>query len=47
MRNRALVVCGPTAAGKSALADALAAALTESWGEWVRTLVVDSMQVYA
>lgn len=44
--KRALVVCGPTAAGKSALADALADALTEERGARVPTLVVDSMQVY-
>ncbi len=43
---RALVVCGPTAAGKSHLADRLASALSEAWGGWVPTLVVDSMQVY-
>ncbi|QIN78913.1 hypothetical protein GBA65_10690 [Rubrobacter marinus] len=44
--RRALVVCGPTAAGKSSLADGLAASLSEEWGGWVPTLVVDSMQVY-
>lgn len=44
--KRALVVCGPTAAGKSSLADALAEALSEARGESVTTLVVDSMQVY-
>ena len=44
--KRAIVVCGPTAAGKSSLADNLAAALSERWGRWVPTLVVDSMQVY-
>lgn len=44
--RRALVVCGPTAAGKSSLADALAEALSEARGESVTTLVVDSMQVY-
>ncbi len=43
---RALVVCGPTAAGKSQLADGLAEALSEAWGGWAPTLVVDSMQVY-
>ena len=41
-----MVVCGPTAAGKSSLADALASALSERWGDRVPTLVVDSMQVY-
>ncbi|PLS85941.1 MAG: hypothetical protein CYG60_09890 [Actinobacteria bacterium] len=44
--KRALVVCGPTAAGKSFLADGLASALSEARGDWVPTLVVDSMQVY-
>ncbi len=43
---RALVVCGPTAAGKSQLADGLAEALSDAWGGWAPTLVVDSMQVY-
>lgn len=59
-RKRALVVCGPTAVGKSDLADRLADAATERAGlgdlgdpgglgrgvRAVRTLVVDSMQVY-
>jgi tRNA dimethylallyltransferase len=40
------VVCGPTAAGKSEVADALAEALTEELGVAVPTVVVDSMQVY-
>jgi tRNA dimethylallyltransferase len=40
------VVCGPTAAGKSEVADALAEALTEELGGTVPTVVVDSMQVY-
>jgi tRNA dimethylallyltransferase len=39
-------VCGPTASGKSELSDALADGLTEAHGDWVPTLVVDSMQVY-
>ncbi|MBA2533716.1 MAG: hypothetical protein H0V21_01750 [Rubrobacter sp.] len=42
----ALVVCGPTAVGKSELSDALADRLTEAQGHHVPTLVVDSMQVY-
>ena len=42
----ALVVCGPTASGKSGLADALAGELTGRRGRKVPTLVVDSMQVY-
>jgi tRNA dimethylallyltransferase len=40
------VVCGPTAAGKSELADALAEAVSEELGDAVPTVVVDSMQVY-
>ncbi len=40
------MVCGPTAAGKSEVADALAEALTEELGVAVPTVVVDSMQVY-
>ena len=44
--KRALVVCGPTASGKSEVADALADRLTEQHGAFVPTLVVDSMQVY-
>ncbi len=42
----AVVVCGPTAGGKSELSDALAEELTEGCGRRVPTLVVDSMQVY-
>ena len=41
------MVFGPTASGKSDLADALAEAASEELGVWVPTLVVDSMQVYA
>ena len=41
-----LVVCGPTASGKSELSDTLAEKLTEGHGRYVPTLVVDSMQVY-
>ena len=44
--KRALVVCGPTASGKSEVADALAERLTERYEAMVPTLVVDSMQVY-
>ena len=40
------MVCGPTAAGKSELADALAEAVSEELGDAVPTVVVDSMQVY-
>lgn len=42
----ALVVCGPTAAGKSSLADMLAGELSALYGAWATTIVVDSMQVY-
>src|SRR5215210_99323 len=42
----ALVVCGPTAVGKSELSDTFADELTEAKGHHVPTLVVDSMQVY-
>ena len=44
--KNALVVCGPTASGKSELSDTLADSLTEAVGHHVPTLVVDSMQVY-
>ena len=40
------MVCGPTASGKSELADALADRLSEEHAAFVPTLVVDSMQVY-
>jgi tRNA dimethylallyltransferase len=42
----ALVVCGPTAGGKSELSDTFAERLTEAVGRHVPTLAVDSMQVY-
>jgi tRNA dimethylallyltransferase len=42
----ALVVCGPTASGKSEVSDTLADSLTKVVGHHVSTLVVDSMQVY-
>ncbi len=44
--KRAVVVCGPTASGKSELSDALAEELTKRSGHHIPTLVVDSMQVY-
>jgi tRNA dimethylallyltransferase len=48
--KKAFVVCGPTASGKSELADKLADLLSEARGArvptWIPTLVVDSMQVY-
>ena len=40
------MVFGPTASGKSEVSDALAEGLTQAHGDWVPTLVVDSMQVY-
>ncbi|MBD0356870.1 MAG: hypothetical protein ICV57_06785, partial [Rubrobacter sp.] len=45
-RRRALVVCGPTSAGKSEVADGLAEDLSETFGRWITTILVDSMQVY-
>lgn len=41
-----MVVCGPTASGKSDLADDLADAQTEVRGVSATALVIDSMQVY-
>jgi tRNA dimethylallyltransferase len=41
-----VVVCGPTASGKSDLSDALAEGLTELRVHRTPTIVVDSMQVY-
>jgi tRNA dimethylallyltransferase len=46
LRKSALVVCGPTASGKSELSDNLAERLSELEGRYVPTLAVDSMQVY-
>lgn len=40
------MVCGPTAAGKSEMADGFAERLSEAFGAWAPVLVVDSMQVY-
>jgi tRNA dimethylallyltransferase len=45
-KKSALVVCGPTAGGKSELSDTFAERLTQSQGRHVPTLAVDSMQVY-
>ena len=45
-RRRALVICGPTTAGKSEVADGLAEDLSETFGRWITTILVDSMQVY-
>ena len=44
--RRVVAVCGPTAGGKSDLADSLAFGLSETCNSWVTTLSVDSMQVY-
>lgn len=44
--RKTLVVCGPTSAGKSGLADELAERLSEACETWATTIVVDSMQVY-
>ena len=44
--RKAFVVCGPTASGKSELSDTLAEGLTGVHGGHIRTLAVDSMQVY-
>lgn len=43
---RALVVCGPTASGKSGVVDGLTGGITEALGLEVPSIVVDSMQVY-
>jgi tRNA dimethylallyltransferase len=40
------VVCGPTAAGKSAIADTLAESLSEACEAQATTILIDSMQVY-
>lgn len=40
------MICGPTASGKSNLADTLAESVSEALGEWVTTILVDSVQVY-
>lgn len=40
------MVCGPTASGKTGLADEVAAWVSDATGTWSPTLVVDSMQVY-
>jgi tRNA dimethylallyltransferase len=44
--RKAVVVCGPTAAGKSALADALAEEVSGMLGQRLPCVLVDSMQVY-
>ncbi|QYJ14663.1 tRNA dimethylallyltransferase [Rubrobacter xylanophilus DSM 9941] len=41
-----VAVCGPTASGKSGVADEISGLLSETCGLWVTTVVVDSMQVY-
>ncbi len=45
-KRSVLVICGPTAAGKSSLADVFAGDLSDLYGAWATTIVVDSMQVY-
>lgn len=45
-KRKVLAICGPTASGKTELADNLADSLTESYGVHIKTLVIDSMQVY-
>jgi len=45
-KRTVVVVCGPTASGKSALADLLSAEASALLGGWVTTVLVDSMQVY-
>ena len=42
-----MAVCGPTACGKSELADDLADLLCGPWGSRTPVIVVDSMQVYS
>jgi len=44
--RKAVVVCGPTASGKSALADALAEEASSVLGADIKTILVDSAQVY-
>lgn len=44
--GKAIVVCGPTASGKSDLSDAISDGISDSYGKSATTLVVDSMQVY-
>ncbi len=44
--RKVFVVCGPTASGKSGLADEISSRLTEAGGAWANTVAVDSMQVY-
>jgi tRNA dimethylallyltransferase len=46
LKKTALIVCGPTAGGKSELSDTFAERLSEAEGRQVPTLAVDSMQVY-
>lgn len=44
--RKAIVVCGPTAAGKSTLVDEFAKRLSDLCGAHVPAVVIDSMQVY-
>lgn len=45
-KRRTVVVCGPTASGKTALADEVSDLISVLNGVWTKTLVADSMQVY-
>ena len=45
-KRQAIVVCGPTASGKTGLADEVSNYISDLSGTWTNTLVVDSMQVY-
>lgn len=45
-RGSALVVCGPTACGKSELSDFAADLITDRYSSYSPVIVVDSMQVY-
>jgi tRNA dimethylallyltransferase len=40
------VICGPTTSGKSDLADTFSEIISDTLGEWVTTILVDSVQVY-
>lgn len=44
--SRVLVVCGPTASGKSDVSDGVSGELSVALSRWVETILIDSMQVY-
>lgn len=46
IRKRAIVVCGPTASGKSDLSDRMAESISAIHKRQVPVIVIDSMQVY-